>query len=211
MEFRLAYSFPKVSNFWKAPEFGKLPNFIPFQKIKLWERLELCSYYHIYTHANGSEDLFRADENYRFFMERYAKYISPIADTFCYCLMPNHLHLLIRTKSGEQLSKSLKLLESSRTFGKLISKQFANLFSSYTQSYNKVYHRKGSLFIPNFKRKEIKDEDGFTKIIHYIHANPAHHGFVKSAKDWRWSSYHSLLSDKPTLLPNPTARSMSLS
>jgi len=155
-------------------------------------------FYHIYTHANGSENLFRSEENYRFFLERYAKYISPVADTYSYCLMPNHLHLLVRIKQGE--TETFQKFGSFGKFEKYISKQFANLFSSYTQAYNKVYNRRGSLFIPNFKRKEIKDEEGFTKIIHYVHANPVHHGFVGSIEEWRWSSYHSLISDKPTLL-----------
>lgn len=54
--------------------------------------------YHIWTHANGSEDLFRSEENYQYFLKRYAKYIHPIADTFAYCLMPNHLHFMVRIK-----------------------------------------------------------------------------------------------------------------
>jgi hypothetical protein len=46
--------------------------------------------YRVYTRADGSEKLFRFAKNYRFFMEKYQPYISPVADTFCYCLMPNH-------------------------------------------------------------------------------------------------------------------------
>lgn len=40
--------------------------------------------------------------NYRFFPERYVKYIEPVAFTYAYCLMKNHLHLLIRTKTPEE-------------------------------------------------------------------------------------------------------------
>ena len=43
--------------------------------------------YHIWTHANGSENLFRCDENYRYFMRRYRHYIHPVVETFAYCLM----------------------------------------------------------------------------------------------------------------------------
>lgn len=52
-----------------------------------------------------------------------------------------------------------------------------------------MYSRMGSLFIPNFKREEITSDNYFTNIILYIHANPVHHGFIKSIVDWPWSSY----------------------
>lgn len=62
------------------------------------EILEPGFYYHIYNHANGRENLFCSDENYRFFISRYKKHIAPIADIFAYCLMPNHIHFLVRVK-----------------------------------------------------------------------------------------------------------------
>ncbi|MBS1975122.1 MAG: hypothetical protein JST13_12275 [Bacteroidetes bacterium] len=79
-----------------------------------------------------------------------------------------------------------------------ISKQFANLFSSYTQAYNKKYNRMGSLFMKNFKRRLVNTDSYFSKIIHYIHANPVHHGLAQSIEEWRWSSYHAIISAKAT-------------
>ncbi|MCK5209465.1 MAG: hypothetical protein KAQ79_15630, partial [Cyclobacteriaceae bacterium] len=52
--------------------------------------------YHIYNHANGDDNIFREQDNYRFFLEKYVKYINPVADTFAYCLMRNHFHLMVR-------------------------------------------------------------------------------------------------------------------
>ena len=60
-------------------------------------------FYHIYNHANGDDNLFREQENYRFFLQQYAKYINPIADTYAYCLMPNHFHLLVKIKEEQDL------------------------------------------------------------------------------------------------------------
>lgn len=66
-------------------------------------------YYHIYNHANGSENLFLNDENYNFFLKRYTSYIMPVDDTFAYCLMPNHIHFLVRIKEiNEKTSEVLK-------------------------------------------------------------------------------------------------------
>ena len=54
--------------------------------------------------------------------------------------------------------------------------------------------------MPNFKNNPVEDDLAFCKLIHYIHANPVHHGFVRDLKKWRFSSYHSLLSEKDTKL-----------
>ncbi len=61
--------------------------------------------YHVYNRANGSERLFRSEENYRYFLRQYQSYINPIAHTFCYCLMPNHFHFLIRIKTEQELKE----------------------------------------------------------------------------------------------------------
>ena len=166
--------------------------------------LEPDKYYNIYNHANGKENLFVNKGNYKFFFENYEYYINPIADTFAYCLMPNHFHFALRIKSEKEivkkLSESLKLSKSStdERIKKYLSKQFSNLFSSYTQAFNKQQKRKGSLFIPNFSRKQITDKKYLKELIFYIHYNPIHHGFVKGINDWKYSSYKTILSSKLT-------------
>ena len=153
--------------------------------------------YHIYNYAKGDENLFSVDENYRSFLNRYAHFIHPIAHTYAYCLMPNHFHVLIKIKSEEELNITFPNIGN---LEKLLSKQFSNLFSSYSQSYNRGHNRRGSLFIKNFKRKQIANEKYFTSLVHYIHCNPVHHGFCNSLEDWYWSSYHTYLNTKQTLL-----------
>jgi REP element-mobilizing transposase RayT len=119
--------------------------------------------YHIWTHANGSENLFRYDENFRYFLKRYQHHVHPVVETFAYCLMPNHLHLMVRVRKVEDILKFVRQKKKKTiNLGGLqdlrglcrstISQQFSNLFNSYTKAYNKKYDRKGSLFIPNFRR-----------------------------------------------------------
>ncbi|MFT5641371.1 MAG: putative transposase [Cyclobacteriaceae bacterium] len=167
--------------------------------------MEPETYYHIYNHANGDENLFRSSENYYFFLKQWAKYIEPVADAYCYCLMPNHFHFLVRTKGEAVVSENLGYSRDLpfgkfQTFQKVVSKQFSNLFSSYTQAFNKMYDRRGSLFMPNFKKKEITSDAYLTAVITYIHRNPIHHGFVNSIDDWSFSSYHAFLSANKTKL-----------
>jgi putative transposase len=178
--------------------------------------------YHIYTHANGSENLFLSDDNFNFFLRKYGEHIYPIADTYAYCLMPNHLHLMVRMKEEAEVLKylegqnldgptfkkvahtkaasTLQGFETLGGFSKYASQQFSNLFNAYTQSFNKMYGRKGSLFMPNFKRRLVEDEHYFTRLIAYIHNNPVHHGFVQDLFDWPHSSIQAYLMDKPSKL-----------
>ena len=64
--------------------------------------------YHVYNHANGQDVLFREPDNYRYFLDKYAYHIHPVAETYAYCLLPNHLHLMIRIRSEDVLMEVFK-------------------------------------------------------------------------------------------------------
>lgn len=159
-------------------------------------------YYHIYNHANGDDNLFREQKNYGYFLEKYKQHINPIAVTIAWCLMPNHFHLLVKIKSEEEIALTFPKLQTLEKLNKsnFLSKQFSNFFSSYTQSFNKVYKRRGSLFLKNFKRKEISDENYFRNLILYIHLNPVKHGFTNNISSWKWNSYDSFPNVNQELL-----------
>jgi REP element-mobilizing transposase RayT len=157
--------------------------------------------YHIYTHANGNECLFRSEENYLYFLKKYGEHIYPVAETYAYCMMPNHLHLAVKIRSEEELLQHQRLgLTGFENLSGLISQQFSNLFNAYTKAYNKRYNRRGSLFTRPFKRKAVESDRYFTELIVYIHNNPVHHGFVKNLLDWPHSSIHAYIWDKPSKL-----------
>ena len=72
--------------------------------------------YHIFNHANGFENVFREDENFRFFLEKYRLFISPIAETYAYCLLPNHFHFVIRIRRWEVIEV---LIQNKNNFSNL--------------------------------------------------------------------------------------------
>lgn len=168
--------------------------------------LESEQYYHVFNRANGWERIFTSDENYRFFLQRYQQLVSPYVKTLCYCLMPNHFHLLIQTRSRPEILEFLggRSAEAPSIRGKgllekynadpekFMSKQFSNFFSSYTQSFNKQEHRMGSLFMKNFRRNMIRDEEYFRRLVHYIHYNPVKARLCENIGDWKHSSYRAI-------------------
>lgn len=179
--------------------------------------LEPDCFYHIYNRANGNEKLFLNDKNYTYFLERFKSYILPIAEIYAYCLMPNHFHFLVRIKSENEIddfidkrsNHSSKTLQGFRTLeglakqdatSKFLTQQFSHFFNAYTQAFNKVNSRKGSLLMHPYKRKRITSETYLIKLIHYIHYNPVEAGLCSTCFDWKFSSYSAIVSAKPTLV-----------
>lgn len=165
------------------------------------EPLVAGNYYHIYNRGNNGQDIFFDSGNYDYFLKLYHQYIYPIAETYAWCLMKNHFHLLVYLRTENEISKDFleySTVESPKTLDP--SKQFGHLFNAYTQAINKRYSRTGVLFEKPFERKLITSERYLNNLIYYIHNNPVHHGFVKTMADYPWSSYGSMVSDKPTKL-----------
>ena len=166
------------------------------------------STYHVFNHAVSTDNLFRSDENYRFFLKKYIHYIVPVADTFAYCLLPNHFHFSLRVKNENDLAiyfKSIgKQLDKNRpkfqTLERLVSLQFSHMFNSYTQAFNKQCNRKGTLFRKPFRRLLIDNDSYFRDLIHYIHFNPVHHGLTDDLRTWKHSSFESFFFDQHSLL-----------
>ena len=64
-------------------------------------KIEPGKFYHIWNRGNNRENLFYSSRNYKYFIRLYAEYLDPVAETYAFCLLSNHFHLLIRTKSTE--------------------------------------------------------------------------------------------------------------
>jgi len=169
------------------------------------ETLIADTYYHIYNRGTNSENIFKEERNYNFFLKKYALYIYPIAETYAYCLLKNHFHLLIRTRSEQEILATRKTDDNGNTSKQenpsvIVSGAFASLFKSYAQSINKSHHRTGRLFEEPFRRIEVDSDEYLLQIIKYIHRNPQMHGFVPDFKDYAHSSYATHLLTATTKL-----------
>lgn len=63
--------------------------------------------YHLYNHENGGDNLFREEENFRYFLRKWKQHIDAVVDTLAYCLMPNHFHFMVTVKGRELLVKEM--------------------------------------------------------------------------------------------------------
>jgi hypothetical protein len=156
--------------------------------------------YHIYNRGINGTTLFSEPHHYRLFLEQYAYYTEPGIDTYAYCLLNNHFHLVIRVKEESELD--LNRWKAERGWSKVsdASTLLGHCFNSYCQQYNKLTNRTGSLFEKPFHREWV-DEDGYlSQLIYYVHANPKKHQFTTDFRTYPYSSYRSILSEKPTLL-----------
>lgn len=173
-------------------------NFIQWKKT---QSIETNTFYHIYNRGINGEILFKQERNYSYFLNQYSKCIEPIAETYAYCLMNNHFHLLVKIKTDDEIIKRLapKVADPKST-SFYATNQFAKLFNGYTQAINKAVGRTGLLFEEPFRRIEVGNGTYFKELVSYIHLNPQLHGFVSNYKDYIYSSYHSLISTKNTKL-----------
>lgn len=172
------------------------------------DKLEYDTFYHIYSHGAGGRNIFREAENYAYFLHLYDAYIEPVADTFAWALMPNHLHLLVKMKTQEQVVAVSSGRVSNPVRGKnnrplktgTPSQQFSKLFNAYAQAFNKWHGSRGGLFERPFKRKIIDNMPYLKHVVLYIHNNPVHHGFCTHPLEYPWTSDLSCLSLKPSKL-----------
>jgi len=146
------------------------------------EKIEQGHYYHIFNKGNNGQAVFFEDDNYGYFLSLLKKYLPDISEVYCYCLLPNHFHLLIKIKDDAVNP----------------SQQFSNLFNAYTKAINKRYSRTGSLFQKPFKRIRVTNENYLKELVLYIHLNPEKHQIAKDFQNYNYSSYQAIVSKSKT-------------
>lgn len=129
--------------------------------------------YHIYNRGNNKQNIFRIDADYGFYLKRLKQSLEKRNfDLICYCLMPNHVHLVVRQLSDVPPAKFL-----------------SSLHTSYSMVFNKKYEQVGHLFQDRYKQKIIETDEYLKSLIAYVHLNPVEAGLCKLPKEYKWSSY----------------------
>ena len=149
--------------------------------------------YHVMLRGINQQNIFEDHEDFWKFLELIDQVIHPKDELghilpprctfYAYCLMTNHVHLLIR-EGAEGLASVIK-----------------SIGISYALHYNKKYQRKGQLFQDRFKSEPVNDMAYFITLIRYIHQNPIAADLVRHAKDYTWSSYREYEGVVTSILP----------
>lgn len=143
------------------------------------------SYYHIMTRGNNKNIVFKKDEDYRYYLELIAKYKKDLPfDLFHYCLMPTHVHMLLRTEEADEFSVYMKKI---------------NL--AYFHYYRRKYSWIGHFWQDRFKSQPVGKDEYFIQCGKYIELNPARKGLVTDPKDYPYSSFrHYALGENNPLI-----------
>ena len=128
-------------------------------------------YYHILLRGIGKQNIFEDDGDNIRFIETVFRYKQELDfELHAYCLMGNHVHMLIKDVNN-QLN--------------LIMKKIAG---SYAYYFNRKYDRVGHLFQDRFKSEAVEDDEYYLTVLRYIYQNPEKAG-VSSVAEYEWSSY----------------------
>ncbi len=134
-------------------------------------RMSNSGYMHVIVRGVGKQILFEDSMDFKHFLKRLELYSLETEVKICaYCLMENHVHLLVHSKS-----------ESLALFMKKIG-------VSYSGYYNKKYDRVGHLFQDRYLSEPVETENYLMTVFRYILRNPQKAGICNAA-DYKWSSY----------------------
>ncbi|MDD2443520.1 MAG: transposase, partial [Desulfotomaculaceae bacterium] len=97
-------------------------------------------------------------------------------DVYAYCLMSNHVHLLLRI-GQDPLEQVMR-----------------RICGSYVYWYNWKHERIGNLFQDRFKSEPVEDDTYFLTVLRYIHQNPLKAGLVRNIEKYKWSSYNEYIN-----------------
>jgi hypothetical protein len=151
------------------------------------------TFFHIYNRGNNGENIFLQERNYAYFLELWWKHTFQIFETWAYCLLRNHFHIVGFVKNKEDIIPDLSGLRP-------LHKYFSNFFNAYARGVNLATQRTGALFERPFKRIPVDKEDYLLRLVVYIHQNPQKHRFEEDFRNWNYSSYHEHIADIPTRL-----------
>ena len=152
-------------------------------------------YYHVFNRGTDKKMIFTNNNEYRRFFDlirfyQYQKTIrfsylnkterekiikesvgEQLVEIICYCLMPNHYHLLLKQIADNGISRFIRTITN-----------------SYAKYFNAIHERTGILFQGNFKAVRVEDNEQLLHISRYIHINPLTGFVTENLNDWYWSS-----------------------
>ena len=137
--------------------------------------------YHVIVRGNQRRKTFLNDADYQAYLQRLGRYRRKFGHSVhAYCLMPNHVHLLVESSQAP------------------IAKFMQGLQQSYSQYFNKRYRKTGHVFQGRYKAIICQKDEYLLQLIRYIHLNPVRAGMVREPERYVYSGHRAYLAGKTT-------------
>ncbi|MCL6472739.1 MAG: transposase [Firmicutes bacterium] len=128
--------------------------------------------YHVVARGNYQQDIFYSDADRELYLELLAFYKEKLGFTvYAFCLMSNHVHLLLRPTEKSSLAEIVK-----------------SLHSRYAKKCNYRQKQRGHLFQERFYSVVVDSEAYLLELTRYIHLNAVRAGITSKPQDYKWSS-----------------------
>lgn len=138
-------------------------------------RFSKTGFYHIIIRGVNKDIIFKDNLDKNNFLHLLKYYKTELnCKIHAYCLMSNHVHLLVEDKNFK--------------IGELMKK----VTCVYAGEFNKKYDRVGHLFQDRFKSQNVEEQNYLFRLIRYIHRNPERAGICKT-EEYKWSSYSEII------------------
>jgi putative transposase len=139
--------------------------------------MSATGFYHVVFRGINHQHLFEEESDYNYILEVLHKLKEEIAfEIHAYCLMSNHVHLLIKEKQIGDISMIMK-----------------RLLTKYVMYFNRKYERNGALVASRYKSIPVEVDEYFIPVLRYIHQNPLKAGLVEKIEEYPYSSYREYL------------------
>ncbi|MBP2663753.1 MAG: Transposase like protein [Firmicutes bacterium] len=136
-------------------------------------QLSATGFYHIVFRGINRQHIFEEGGDFLYFRESLQQLKDKMGfELHAYCLMSNHVHLLIKEMNMGDISLLMK-----------------RLLTKYAMYFNRKYDRNGALITSRYKSVPVEVDEYFIPLIRYIHQNPIKTGIVKKPEEYRFSSY----------------------
>jgi putative transposase len=132
--------------------------------------------YHVITRGNNRQLIFGSDDDrHRFLLQLGHQKAKLSFYLYAYCLMPNHIHLLVERREDS------------------ISRVMQRLLTAYSQYHNRKYRKSGHLLQGRYKAILCQSDQYLAELVRYIHLNPVRARMVRRPQDFRYSSHRAYL------------------
>ena len=135
--------------------------------------------WHIIQRGNNRTACFYDNSDYRYYLDTLTEQADKYScRVHAYCLMTNHVHLLLTPERSDSAAQLMK-----------------NLGQRFVQYINRNYRRSGTLWQGRFRSCLVQEENYVLACYHYIEMNPVRAGMVDHPAEYPWSSYRANAQD----------------